>query len=354
MGALISPASPPYPCHSVYLVSTPYHVLLAHVVASHESPGDHSVLVMKEGRAHFYELFESIRGDRNVPFTDVLFLRQPATGKLNKRPRNVKRRATAARELLESLQPRNLYLFSDTYLEQFLAVAGKQTGASIYYVEDGAAAYSTHKKEVSGWTHFKNRVAYGSTYRQVETEGTSAIIGTVLAAYPRHLRQELKAKDCIELPRTAESVFSGLTWPESFLDSLGVDTTRLRCERLYVLGYSGLFRHIRNYHSLLGDILKKTLGPEPTAVKYHPRETTRDPLGLRALGVEVIHQSVPAEILYYLNRDKLRFVYGDIGTSLITARWFLPQTSVVSFMDSLSIRDDTFRGVLREIGVDIV
>ena len=354
MQSLIYPTPQSRTCESCFFVSTPYHVLLSHIIASGELSKGKSILVMKEKREKFFDMFASIRNDKNTPFEEVLFLKQPATGKLNKGSKLIKRRAQEAGELIKKLRPEKIYIFNDTYLDQFLAYIGKRFQATIYYVEDGAIAYSTHKIRVSHWTQFKNRFIYGNFFHEVETEGTSPNIDYVLAAYPGHVRKEFPPHKLIELPKARESIFRKLSWPKTFLSSLKIPETSFKYDSLYVLGYSGLFKHIENYPSALSCIVKSTVNANfNSAVKYHPREKQSDYLSLGSLGLKVIHQSVPAEILYYLNNNNLKFIYGDIGTSLITARWFLPNCRVISFMEHVGIEDQPFKNLLCQIGVEL-
>ena len=355
MESIIYPTPQSRTCESIYFVSSPYHVLLAHILASGEPTKTKSILVMKEKRENFFDMFVSIRNDKDTPFEEVLFLKQPATGKLNKSSTVIKQRAQLAGQLISKLQPKKIYIFNDTYLDQFLAYVGKRFQATIYYVEDGAIAYSTNKKRVSQWTHFKNRLIYGDFFNEVAIEGTSANIDYILAAYPDHVRKEFPPNKVMELPKTGGSIFQKLRWPKTFLSSLEVSDLDNKYDSFYVFGYSGLFRSMENYPSALSSIVKSTVNENfNSAVKYHPREKQADYLSLGPLGLNVIHKSVPAEILYYLNNNKLKFIYGDIGTSLITARWFLPNCRVISFMESLGIEDHSFKNLLHQIGVELL
>jgi hypothetical protein len=357
MISLTFPGSALHPVKTIYVVATPYHVLLAHVLAAVDKSSKNSVLMMKEGRADFHVMFNAIKADKNIPFGDVLFLREPVVGKINEKPKWVRQRAQAVEEMIESLQPQNIYIFNDSYLEQRLIHVGKQYGATIFFVEDGGAAYSVKKTPISKWTHLKNRLSYGRDYRQVEVQGTSSKIDYILATYPQHVREELREKIIIELPKGIDSLFAGLLWPSAFLRELHVDLNDLKCEALYVFGKGRSFkrRGIHDYHSIVGGLIRPTLRDNVlAAVKYHPQERQQDPLGLLELGVKLIPQSVPAEMLYYLNKDLLQCVYGDISTSLITARWFLPHARVVSFMDGLGVKDDIFKNVLSQIGVEVL
>jgi hypothetical protein len=336
-------------------VSSPYHVLLAHIMASGESSSSTSILLMKEKRAKFFEMFVSIRNDKHIPFGEVLFLREAAAGKANKRPKFIKHRALAAGELIRKFHPEKIFIFNDTYLDQFLMYAGKQFSATIYYVEDGATAYSTYKKKIPHWVHLKNRFFYGNVFRQVEIEGTSPNIDYIVAAYPGHVRKELRLKPVLELPKTVEPVFSKLHWPNAFLRALNDPAISHKYDSCYVLGYSGLSKHIKNYASTLTAIVKRTVKKNfLSAVKYHPREQHHDYLSLGPLGLNVIHRSIPAEFVYYANRNHMKYIYGDIGTSLITARWFLPDVKVFSFMDRLKLEDQPFKNLLCDIGVDML
>jgi hypothetical protein len=46
-------------------------------------------------------------------------------------------------------------------------------------------------------------------------------------------------------------------------------------------------------------------------------------------------------------------VYGDIGTSLITARWLLPSAQTVSLMDALQVAQPELKHMFQGIGIAV-
>jgi len=60
---------------------------------------------------------------------------------------------------------------------------------------------------------------------------------------------------------------------------------------------------------------------------------------------------IPAELVYLASGERLRRVIGDAGTTLLTARWLVPQAQVLSALD-LSGRDDPwYAHTLDRLGV---
>jgi len=60
---------------------------------------------------------------------------------------------------------------------------------------------------------------------------------------------------------------------------------------------------------------------------------------------------IPAELVYLASGERLRRVIGDAGTTLLTARWLVPQAQVLSVLD-LSGRDDPwYARTLDRLGV---
>ena len=95
-----------------------------------------------------------------------------------------------------------------------------------------------------------------------------------------------------------------------------------------MLAHSGNFKHISDYGLQIRSLVEQlVLDSRKLAVSYHPREKQDDWLNLVSLGASLIPHAVPAELIYLFNRHNLRAVYGDIGTSLITARWLLPDVA---------------------------
>jgi hypothetical protein len=260
----------------------------------------------------------------------------------------------ALHNLLDAARPRRLFLFNETVLNQYLARRVRAGGRNVYGVEDGAAAYSDIQTKRARIERLKDKLVFGPWAKTIAVDGSSCHIDTFFAMFPDLVRDELRHRDVRALPRSGTALFDALSWPAAYLRRLGVAPDDLACDVIYLFAHSRNFRHLPNYRTQLGEIVLNERRAELRyALSYHPREKGRDLLDVAKHGIALIHHAVPAELVYFFNRRRLREVYGDIGTSLMSARWLLPEARVVSLMKRLELHSPPFERALAAIGVEM-
>lgn len=356
MGRYLLPDRCPAAADNLFVGATSYHIILAHLLAADAEicPGS-SVLVLNHCmHANFYELFQALRTDPNTPFREVFFLDRPRRYKRRQRAWQDRRRLPALRRLQKVLRPRQLFLFNEDALDQDLARCVKARGGRVFAVEDGAVAYSAHGRRISWGEALSKKLIFGPRTRNVTVEGSSPYIDAFFAVFPEHVRTELRHKTVRAIPPMDRALFDALSWPQDYLRRLGIGVGDIACDRLYPLAQSSNFNALPDYRTRMREVILHENAPQQRcAISYHPSEKKADVLGVSAQGVALIHHAVPAELIYLFNRGRLRKVVGNIGTSLLTARWMLPEARVVSLMKHLNLHDPPFEQTLRAIGVEI-
>lgn len=340
---------------NLFVAATAYHVILAHILANVAGSGTSVLLMKRQLQIGFRTLFESVQADKNTPFSAVYLLDRPAV-RYKQRWRAVidRTRLSSLRQLVETVKPSRLFLFNDDVLDQYLARRVKSSGGSVHAVEDGAVAYTDQIAASTLFERVQRKLLFGPATYSAKVEGCSSNIDTYFARHPDVLRPELRSQPVVALPPASLELFRCLTWPGDFLRRLDVDEKKLDCEALMLLAHSRNFTNDIHYRGRLREIITVLLQEHGSlAVSYHPRERSADWLGLVSLGVSLIPQAVPAEIIYLLNRGKLQAVYGDVGTSLMTASWFLPQVDAISLMDHLEISRPSMRRIFRTLNIKI-
>lgn len=356
MGHYLLPDRQPAAADNLFVCASSYHIILAHLLAAEAQicPGS-SVLVLNHCmHANFYELFQALRTDPNTPFREVFFLGRPRSYKRRQRAWQDRRRLPALRRLQEALRPRQLFLFNEDALDQDLAKHVKAHGGRVFAVEDGAVAYSAHGRRIDWREAVKKKLIFGPRTRNVTVEGSSPNIDAFFAVFPEYVRAELRHKTVRALPPMNCALFDALSWPQDYLRRIGIRVEDIACERLYPLAQSSNFNALPDYRARMREVILQENAPQRRcAISYHPSEKKADVLGVGTQGIALIHQAVAAELIYLFNRGRLREVVGNIGTSLLTARWMLPEAHVVSLMNHLNLQDPPFERTLRAIGVEI-
>jgi hypothetical protein len=356
MNKYLQPDTLPAPVDNLFVAGSAYHILLAHLLAADKTvcPGDSLLLMKRQAQANFRELFAAIRADPRTPFRDVFFLDRAEKYKRAYRQWKDRQRLPALRNLLDAARPRRLFVFNETVLNQYLARRVRAGGGNVYGVEDGAAAYSDMQMKRTRLDRLKDKLVFGPWAKTIAVDGSSCHIDAFFAIFPELVRAELRHQDVRALPRAGLALFDALSCPAAYLRRLGVAPDDLACDVIYLLAHSRNFRHLPNYRTRLRDIILNERRAELRyALSYHPREKRRDLLDVAEHGIALIHHAVPAELVYLFNRGRLREIYGDIGTSLMSARWLLPEARAMSLMKRLELHSPPFERALTAINVEM-
>ena len=348
LAALMHPQPPGRHRHLI-IASTAYHLLLAHLLAEHVLAREDCLLLLSGARQDIEHLHQALRGAAGSPFADVLYLAPAPGAKLARERAEV----PLWRELLQQVRPRRLFLFNDTApARQALCRAGQRAGVRTAYVEDGACAYSSWSF-ARPWRQYLRQALGRPWLRNPRAIGATPWLDESHALYPQWVRPELRRRPVHTLPAQAGTLAT-MGWVDDYLSRLGVVPGDLRCEMLCTPGYSRAARRPSALREVLrGQIEAGRAAGLDVVVKYHPRQRD-DFLDAAMLGARTLPSSVPVELAYLRSAGHLQRVCGDIGTSLMTARWIAPRAQVVSAMHPAGYRDAHFAATLRALGVELL
>ncbi|ELY45580.1 hypothetical protein C495_08005 [Natronorubrum sulfidifaciens JCM 14089] len=172
-----------------------------------------------------------------------------------------------------------------------------------------------------------------------------------MLTFPDHVRPELA--DYPAEPISSAPLRSvNSNWIESYFSAIGIEPATLAdIESIILATHSSASDGNPCYRKTLRNEIRNTSGI--VAVKYHPRETDGDYLGVaKHENTTILPQSIPAELVY-LYANRLTTVVGTISTALLTARWIDDDLEVISLADVIDIGDDRLKTMFRSVDIDV-
>jgi hypothetical protein len=86
------------------------------------------------------------------------------------------------------------------------------------------------------------------------------------------------------------------------------------------------------------------------AVKYHPRNSCEDALGLKQYGVDLLPSSVSYEAILPLLKSEVR-VIGDVSSTLLLTRWLRPEIETISYRNGTE--NSKFEQLFSDLGIQV-
>jgi hypothetical protein len=216
-------------------------------------------------------------------------------------------------------------------------------------VEDGALAYKNFRYRPHGWaTRLRQKLRVGAPWQDVQVVGTHPLVQQFVAIHPSLLRPELRERPVQPFPTAAlnspvlRSLASALGAATGFEpQSVPAGSTVL------TLSHSDYAARNPAYRTQVAIFTKALAGrPKPFFVKYHPRESQPDYLGVCASGAQEIARTLPVECLYLMLRDRPLTVIGGMSTTLLTAGLLMPQVRCAALMHASATGDNWDRPLL--------
>ncbi|WP_371731887.1 polysialyltransferase family glycosyltransferase [Thermaerobacter sp. PB12/4term] len=323
--------------HNVFLSMTPYHLLLSYGIAMTECRRSRNWLIVVADFSNVDAYLKIMQRSDYRAFERVMIY-NGMFGIESKYARRLRvlRNVRSIRELVRSVQIERVFIANDIRPEGQALIHFAKTawGANCVYIEDGAAVYSSlvlpARSKIVSWLASLFCRAW---WEDVRVHGTSRAIDEVRAIYPHALRPELHR---VPVKKIDSSLISRIN-----IDRCEVNASLLRdgkaievdnIDAIMLLPHSQTVAKGRWLVEAVSNVLlwaqreRLVLG-----VKYHPREPHQylnsllENLNDR---VVVISQELPIEWVYALRPKRLRYVFGDWSTGLLTARWLLPNVAV--------------------------
>lgn len=351
---------------ALYLASTPLTALLAAAVA--RAQGEAARLVLIEDYPDAARWARLLGAWRDTPFGPVELIAGRATearaGAMAGAGRLARERAKRALRLQAlarlaaidaDLRPVQVLVGNDRRPEtQYaLELAARRTGHPCgAYLDDGLFTYvgDAHARP---WTRMLidtplKKLAWGRWWQGVAQAGTTRWITQAWLAWPALARDRDPARTRHALPRDwcVDRAMARLARAAAreFLGSGARPRQRLLIALPHTRVLGAAAPQLRR---LVADLAARGIG---CAVKYHPRETAEDPVGLAACGATLLPAGIALELLA-ARMPRGATLAGEASTALAAARWLRPDLRVLDLGYSGHAFAARARGFLAGIGV---
>jgi hypothetical protein len=148
------------------------------------------------------------------------------------------------------------------------------------------------------------------------------------------------------------------------VSSAGADLGRVRrLDAVVTISHSSVASRSLHYKdSIMALVRQLTETQCVVGIKYHPRQAEPDYLGLvREERTVLLPQGLPLEFVYILRagsaeeaiEGQLRFVVGDVSTTLLTARWLATDARCISLARPLGLLDPSLETLFERLGVEL-
>lgn len=341
--------------------STPLNILvaIAHALAHSKTQNSNMVLIDQKNVEH-NPYVDALMAWQDSPFQSVTVLPGVQTGwqKLRERKQNFR----VIRRLLNKLSPQVIAVSSDRRIEfQFAIHYQRQSQACVgMYLDDGLYSYAG-RKITAMETHVGRtikKLAYGLWWDEPVQVGSSRWIDQAWLFQPDLAIAVYRQKSVYTLP---SEWFASQSIQELGLGlSSKMGATLETMSKLNVIDVCILVAHpnnilkMQNYQQKMEKFISSlTQRGLKVAIKYHPRVKEGDPLTLKDRVDFVIPSQLAFEFVLPQFKHDVTIV-GDVGTSVLTAKWLKSQSSVFAVL----YKDDPFQlsfaGLFSRLGVTVV
>ncbi len=221
--------------------------------------------------------------------------------------------------------------------------------------EDGSQAYTHFSYRAhSAAVKLRQKLRLGRQWNDVQVLGMHPLVQQFIALRPSLLRKELRTQRTQAFPAAAlaSPALRGLA-AALCADSGFTPGSVPPGSTVLTVSHSSYATRNPEYRALIEACAKPlSCRPGRLFVKYHPRESQADYLGLLAHGVaQEIPRSLPAECLYLMLRDRTLNVVGGMSTTLLTAGLLMPQVRCIALLHASTSGDAWDRQLLDELRI---
>lgn len=255
----------------------------------------------------------------------------------------VRRRLRAS---LADAQPLSLTIFNDREeagQTALIHTARRVPQAQRCCVEDGAFAYTNFVYRPHGMaTRLRQTMRLGRHWHDVRVLGTHPLVQQFIAIHPQLLRPELRERQVQAFPAHALKSPALVSLAAALCAATGFEPQAVPAgSTVLTLSHSDYAARNPAYRHMITACTNALVGrPGPFFVKYHPRESHTDYLGLCAPDVaQEIARSLPVECMYLMLRDRPLTVIGSMSTTLLTAGLLMPQVRCAALVHASSSGD---------------
>ncbi|MBS7457940.1 hypothetical protein [Coralloluteibacterium stylophorae] len=358
----------------LYFASTPLIVLEAAAMAL--ARGARARLMLLEDFDQAADLVRLIEGWRDNPFERIQTLPGRHTEHVRGAPdrerglRQSLRRVRIKRALREetlaavraqdaAFAPAAVWLGNDRKVETQLALhlASSRTGTRAgRYLDDGLYTYLGDVRQrplIRRVDWLLKQATYGRWWHRADQAGTTPWIAESWLVYPALARDQAPGRQRRALP---PALFDNRAFLRLCLRAArqsGLDRATLRgCACVLVLPHSNQLRaNPRSTAALRALVAEAAAKGHAVAIKYHPRESERDPGGLLGAGsIRALPGLLPMELLLPL-LPRGAVLLGEGSTALIAAHWLRPDLAVADLGLNREGYAARARGLFARLGI---
>jgi Alpha-2,8-polysialyltransferase (POLYST) len=342
---------------------TPYHVLLATAVLQQSADENHLVIVRDFSAA---ERMAAVLGRR----PDQPYVSSAALGGCFGIASRLRRQFSYRRSAVEiarrarEVAPEEIWVGNDARPEShaaFGAVSRRGTTAAGVLVEDGMTTYAASvTRPLAFWEQAAGHLLFGRLWSGISVLGTSPLVSRGLFTHPDIVRAELShlAKTPVRRDALLSPAMQALA--ADMVRVAGGDAGRLACvDAVVTVTHSSVAARSPDYRMQMLGLVRHLLHRNHViGVKYHPRQAEPDYLGAGGdPRVMLLPRGLPLEYLYVLaaagSPRRLQHVVGDVSTTLLTARWLVPDARVTSLGRPLGLLDSSIEQLFARLGISM-
>lgn len=322
----------------IFIACTPYHILLSYAIASIQGNlTDRYLFIISDFKRAdaLVHLFERLCKPH---FAKIHWL-PGIYRKTNKFVQGIviKKNVNTMRWFVNRHKVDRIYVFNDGGPESQAALYYGKLGnknAIGVYVEDGIGAYTSYtRNRRSKFKMLMGRLFFGMPWKDISVLGTSTWIEEIFVIFPQLVRAELLGKRVKSISSHALLDLPNQTPLSDILSLLNVTIDEWRqIDAVLLLANSVYGNKCATYKQAIKTLVSSANNcGVRLAVKYHPSELKVDYLSIEGFQeILVIPKGLPAELVYIFLPERIKFIIGDLSTSLLTAKWLLSNVTIVS------------------------
>jgi hypothetical protein len=340
---------------------TPYHVLLATAALQHSPDENHLAIVRDFGAAA--EMASVLPRSTVRAFASAVALGGCfGVGTRMRRQFSYRRSAVEIARHAREIVPDQIWVGNDARPEShaaFRAVARMRAAPAGVFIEDGMTAYAASvTRPLSLWEQAAGYVLFGRLWSGISVLGTSPLVSGGLFTHPDIVRAELSHLAKTPVSRDALLSPAMQTLAADMVRGAGGDPGRIAgADAVVTVTHSNVAARSPDYRRQMLELVRHLLRRHHgIAVKYHPRQAEPDYLGVGTdPRVTLLPRGLPLEYLYVLaaagSPRRLQHVVGDVSTTLLTARWLVPEARVTSLGRPLGLLDSSIEQLFVRLGI---
>ena len=346
----------------MYWIGTPRHFLIAAGMALESSESGSELLVTSRFDRIIGSVEATLENWETSPFANVNIVHLPDQNHVRS-----SRLGRAMDSLREQRQFRQLAQSAELREVRTFAATSWQTQVFLYeikrrfprtrrvMIEDGGIYYNSQTvgdaKDSSlwKWKSLARRLIYGRAWMEILDLRENGRLDKV-AEEIQMIAPELARRELVSLTRTKLSAeplrrLAETELPRIYFESAERSVSEFQHIDLCVIlaRTDSIVGELSEYVQTVLNFLRIAVdNGMKVAVKYHPKEPERDYMNIAGeTWIAEAPREIPAELLFIVNQDNLKFVLGDASSALLSAPWINPDCHTISFAPMVNKRPDT-------------